>query len=298
MKNLKTLSKIAVGLFIITTCCKPLVAQEDSVKPARKPVFTLRYFNQDNKVQYLQLQVQVKSGRVFEPIGKLKVNLYMDDDSNPFASVITDANGKAMAFIPSSQKEKWASGISHNFIAKTDSVPELGPLDTELEITKARLTVQAKEEDDTKNVTVLAEELKDSSWVPVPELELKIGVKRLNSMLGIGEEESYTTDENGLATVEFNLDSLPGDADGNIVLMAKVDDHETYGNLQAEKIMPWGAKLIAKTRFGERSLWATGDKVPYWLLALAGFIITMVWGTLIFLILQLFKIRSIGFRKT
>ncbi len=298
MKNLKTLSKFIPALFVLTACCTSLQAQEDSVKPARKPVFTLAYFNQNNTVQYLKLQVQIKTGRVFESVPKLKVDLFMDDENNHIASVTTDMNGKAMAFIPASVKELWLKENAHTFLAKTEPVQDLGPLDTELEITKARLTVDAKDEEDSKKVSVLVEERKDSAWVPVPELELKIGVKRLNSMLGIGEEESYTTDEHGIATAEFNLDSLPGDAAGNIIVMAKVEDNESYGNLQAEKEIPWGAPTMSKTRFGERSLWATGDKVPYWLLALAGFIISMVWGTLIYLIMQLWKIRSMGLRKT
>jgi hypothetical protein len=41
-------------------------------------------------------------------------------------------------------------------------------------------------------------------------------------------------------------------------------------------------------------LWATRDKAPVWLLLMAGFIVASVWGTIVFLLVQIGKIRKLG----
>jgi hypothetical protein len=77
-------------------------------------------------------------------------------------------------------------------------------------------------------------------------------------------------------------------------LLASVEDNDQLGNLKTEKIVPWGAATNPVNTFNERSLFATRDKTPVWLLLMAFGIIGIVWGTLIYLIIQIFKIRKLG----
>ncbi|MEK7199532.1 MAG: hypothetical protein AAB212_06395 [Bacteroidota bacterium] len=46
--------------------------------------------------------------------------------------------------------------------------------------------------------------------------------------------------------------------------------------------------------FDERTLFATRDKAPLWLLFLAGSIVVSVWSVIIYLVRQIIKIRKIG----
>jgi len=119
-------------------------------------------------------------------------------------------------------------------------------------------------------------------------------IKRMGGDLTIGDEANYTTDSSGTVTAEFKRDSIPGDANGNIVLIAKVEDNDNYGNLSVEKTAKWGAPLTYHSTLYERSLFATRDKAPIWLLFMAYFIIGIVWGTLIYLVFQIFKIKKLG----
>jgi hypothetical protein len=77
-------------------------------------------------------------------------------------------------------------------------------------------------------------------------------------------------------------------------LIARTEDNENFGNLFAEKNVNWGVAPIMDDSFNHRSLWATRTKTPIWLLFLAYSIIAGVWGTLIYLIFQLIKIRKMG----
>ena len=147
----------------------------------------------------------------------------------------------------------------------------------------------------TIHAKVLA--FQDTGWVAQPETEIKLVVRRLMSDLSATEEETFTTDKNGEASAEFSL-SIPGDAQGNIDIGAKIDDHEMYGSLVSTKAAKWGVPLnpdnsFAKT-FARRTLWATRDKTPIWLLVFPNLIIVSVWGIIFFLIYQITRIIKLG----
>ena len=137
--------------------------------------------------------------------------------------------------------------------------------------------------------------LDNSDWVPANEVEMKVGIQRLGGVLPGGEEETYTTDSTGMVTVLLNKDSLPGDAKGNIQLVALVEDNDAIGNLSVVKTVPWGVIVTPNTDFfNKRSLWATRFKTPYWLLVLAYGIIISVWATIIYLVFQIVRIKRLG----
>ncbi len=88
---------------------------------------------------------------------------------------------------------------------------------------------------------------------------------------------------------------MPGDQNGNLLLVAKVEDNELFGSLIAEKKALWGVATKVDTAFfDQRTLWSTRFRTPYWLLFMAYSIIFGVWGTLIYLIRQVIKIKKLG----
>jgi hypothetical protein len=123
---------------------------------------------------------------------------------------------------------------------------------------------------------------------------MKIGIKRLGADLQTGDEQSYTTDSLGRVRGEFKKTGMSGDAAGNIILVAKVEDNDQYGNLRIEKAIPWGVKFVANKDFFHRALWASQFHSPVWLVLIAYFILITVWGTLIYLVFLLIKIRKLG----
>jgi hypothetical protein len=291
-------------LAALIVCCLNLHsinAQESEEKePEKKPMLSLRYFNYNNQQQFLTTQALVRVGKEVNPIKDLNMGIYLNDasdETNLIGKVKTGADGKAILLFPPDLQNKWNNAANHSILAVTDSVPELGVLEAQTDIVKARMRLDTASGEENKQVSLLVEMLEDSVWVPVTEAEVRIGVRRTgSSLLKIGEEESYTTDSIGAVTAEFLLDSLPGDENGDLILVAKIDDHETIGNLETDLMVPWGLPAAFHSDFGKRSLWATGDKTPYWLLGLAIGIIAGVWGTLLYLITKFFRIRSLGLK--
>ena len=137
--------------------------------------------------------------------------------------------------------------------------------------------------------------LEHNEWMPAADVELKVGIQRFGGLIPAGDEETYTTDSTGKVTAEFKREGLPGDEHGTIILAAKVEDNDQFGNLLIQKKAAWGvARKIDHNFFDQRTLWSTRFKTPYWLLFIAYSIIIGVWGTLIYLIRQVVKIIKLG----
>ena len=291
MKKNKFIFLLLSLLFALLT--NPVAAQKDSV--VAKELVKLKYFNDNNSVQFLILENSLKTGKKIEPLKNKVFQLYLDSNKteNLIASVTTDKNGKAKSFLPPSLKAAWEASPMHKFIAVGTGKEE--ETTAELEIVKAKILIDTAFEEGTRHIKVQVMKYENSEWVPANEVEMKVGIQRLGGILSAGDEETYTTDSSGTVNVELTKDSLPGDEKGNMVLVAKVEDNDQYGNLLVQKTVPWGVALKTDNSFfDQRTLWTTRFRTPFWLLFMAYSIVIGVWGTIIYLVVQIIKIKKLG----
>lgn len=274
-------------------CCAwspELQAQEGD---AGQTVIRLNYHNENNRLQYLSLESLLKRKQTFTPQKNKSYQIYLDSasPSNKIADVVTNESGKAKAIFPPHLREAWEAAAQHSLIVKEGEEE----LISDMMITKAKIDIDTINEDGTRSILVKVYKKEENEWKPAADVELKAGVKRMGGLLSGGEEESYTTDSAGVALIAFNKDSLPGDQQGRITLMARIDENEELGNLTVEKTVPWGIAVNPRRDFfNERTLWSTRFNAPYWLLVMAYSIVIAVWGTLIYLIMQLIRIKKLG----
>jgi len=288
---MKKLSKISIVFLVFLLVGNSTLKAQSSFKVAFK------YFMFNNKIPYLTVHAFIKVDGKLQPVTDLTMNVYMDEESpkNLVGKVVTNKMGDAVAVIPKELKTLWDASPKHKFIASSTATKEYTESSSEIEITKAKILIDTITEGDAKNIVVKIFEFKDNAWVPVKDVETKAGIRRHASVLPAGKEESYTTDSTGTFTAEFKRDSLPGDDNGNITLVAKVEDNDLYGNLVVEKLVPWGVKVSKENDFDKRTLYSARFKSPYWLIVMAYLVIGVVWSVLIYLIVVVVKVMKIGF---
>lgn len=292
-----------ICLIISLACLQNNLYSQDEPdkKLKRKPFVSMNYYSTQNQVQTITVKGLVKSENKLEPISSRKVKVYFDeagDDNNLIGESKTDFTGKAIFTIPAQYSEKWNEATSHTMIAVIEPFDEFDALETEIEITKSKLILDTLTEGDQRKISIKLYEKSDTMWIPAADVEMKIGIKRLGSILPIGEDATYTTDSSGMILVDYAIDKVPGDKHGMISLVAKLEEHELYGTVENELSVPWGNPVTSKLNLEQRTLWATGNRVPIWLLALALVIIVSVWGTLFYIVWQLSKIIKMGRVKT
>ena len=295
MKKLKINKYLLLLSVLLTSFVINVIAQVTPVE--QKEIVKLHYFNSNNSLQYLLLESILKTGKKIEPQTNKAFTLFLDKNQpeNLIDKVLTDKNGKAKAIIPPQLKTLWDSSSQHTFILVAEATGKKEETSSEFTITKAKISIDTLSTDGVKNITVQVMKYENNQWIPAKEIEMKIGVERLGGILSAGDEQTYTTDSTGTATSEFKKDSLPGDQQGNFMLIAKVEDNDELGNLIIEKRVPWGVAMKPDNNFfSQRTLWSTRFRTPIWLLFMAYSIIIGVWGTIIYLVFQIVKIKKLG----
>ncbi len=150
----------------------------------------------------------------------------------------------------------------------------------------ANMTLQF-EKVDTNNVCKV---IVTSENKPVAEVAVKLFVQRLFGLLPVGGE--VTTDETGTASFDFP-NSIPLNSEGKLIVFAKVEDDENYGSFETKGETNIGVKQdLSKFKHFERSLAGPRGNAPIYFILTSLLIIAGIWGTLIYVVLQGFKIKS------
>jgi len=284
----------------LLTCLLPhlLAAQTDSAKKTqRESIIYLQYHAQNNKIPYLKIQTKNKSEAGFATAPKIPVTVYMDSDLSKDAlvgQVTTDNSGTALLGIPPSLSAPWKSQSSHTFYAHTEASTAFDASSKEMSVTMARLRLDTASTDDTKSVVAILEKNEGGTWTPMPEVDVKLAVRRYGGNVNIGDDDTYATDSSGKAEGEFALAKLPGDKEGNLELVASVEDNDEVGSLESSMIVPWGTIHQYQSDFGKRSLWSTPRRAPIWLMLMAYGCIIAVWSVIIYLITRIIQIKKLG----
>jgi len=198
--------------------------------------------------------------------------------------VITDSKGVAIFNCKPEQLTIDAEGKLH-FKASFAGKDSIEAAEEVVAVKRARLEIIPVKEDSVLTAKVKLVDLSSGTETPVDSTTLGVYVKRMFSALKLGEG---TTDEAGEATIEIP-NNLPGDDKGNLTLLARLDESETYGNLEGSVIQPWGRPVSEELKELPRALWSSHP--PIWMLVTFVVLMSAVWGHYLVIIIQLFRLR-------
>ncbi len=274
-------------------CSGGLLAQTDSAgkqPPAAadislSPTLSFISIQKSDKTIDLKanLRLKQKGSSIKLPLLKVKFIQVADTASKDLGFVLTDRNGQALLNVKQEALTPDKGGKLH-IKAIFAGNKQMETAEGELSIQKAVLVITPLKEDSVLSVKVRLTDA--ASGAAVAKTNVGVFVKRAFFPLKVGEG---TTDENGEATVEIPK-NLPGDAKGNIVIIAKLDENETYGNVEADSQQPWGNAVSDKAATQPRALWSTHP--PLWMLFTFLILVTIVWGHYIVIIFELFRLRK------
>jgi hypothetical protein len=287
--NLKGCLSICLALFLAISS---ILAQEVEEKGTLS--LGLAYHRSNEELPILKATTRTRIDKRWRPVKGVYVNFFLGEESEEgfLGRMRSDEDGIAKIEIPGKFKDRLLADAQYTFLTTVTGDENFEDASEMLDIYKAKIEVTYLEDGDDKSITGRLLALDDSSWVEVPEVEIKFVVDRYFQDLSI-TDDYLETDEFGEASAEFQL-NIPGDENGNIRVGAKIEDHELYGSLTFTEAKKWGTPTVPDESFNKRSLWATRDKTPIWLLGLANAIILSVWAVIFYLIFQLIKIRRLG----
>jgi hypothetical protein len=162
---------------------------------------------------------------------------------------------------------------------------------------EGKIKLSLTEKDSIRQVKATITQVgEDGTVAAVKGVDVKIYVKRTFSLLPV-EGENLTTDENGEATVDFPKD-IPGDSSGTLTIVAKVEDNEELGELEASQVIKWGTLLQPDLSFTKRALWRSAANAPLPLVIFVTSMVALVWGVIFYILFLLIRINKIGKLET
>ena len=284
--------QILIVSFLVLLIISPgkIIAQSDTTKKEAATYAPLIEFSSiqkgDNSVD-LKTSVKAKINGTLTKLAGLKVEFTIGPDSSAkiLGEAITDSKGVAIFTCKPDQLTTDKEG-KLNFKASFAGKDSIESAEEMIVVKRGRLEIVPVKEDSLLTVKVKLFDLSTGTGMPVDSTTLGVYVKRLFSALKLGEGE---TDATGETTVEIP-NNLPGDAKGNLTLLARLDENETYGNLEASVIQQWGMPISDEIKELPRALWSSHP--PIWMLITFIILVTAVWGHYIVIIFELFRLRK------
>jgi hypothetical protein len=285
--GLLTMLHIPGAMYAQTDSAKteaPAVEEESSMISPSLEFFTVQKSNNTIDLK-AGLKAKVKGTFYNLPLIKITFVQVTEAGDKELGFVITDRAGKAVFNVKSDSLITDKEG-KLNFKAVYAGNKQMDAAEEEVIIKKARLEITPVKEDSLLSVTIKLIDVGTGTEVPVPETAIGVFIHRSFNPLKIGEG---TTDEAGEASVEVP-NNLPGDAKGNITLLAKLDENEIYGNLEASVEQKWGTVVSDKIEDQPRALWSSHP--PIWMLVTFILLMAVVWGHYVVIVYQLLRLRK------
>lgn len=157
-----------------------------------------------------------------------------------------------------------------------------------VEIKDATLTITHEVVDSVNTVyATLSTWDENNEVMPVEEAEVKLYVPRLFSLLPVAD---ITIEEGGEGEIEFPSD-IPGGKNGELRILARLEEHEEFGNIESSIQTTWGTKQIQDAQ-SKRALWS--PDAPLWMVITFTILMTVVWAHYYLIVYYLFRIKKLG----
>jgi hypothetical protein len=261
---------------------------------------SLDYYNNFDKSRSLVASLFFIENRVRNPVANEMVVFYMGEipNSDTMDSILTDENGEAHLLFDENLRFSVDEERFFHISADFKGNKSYTAVKSDISLKDISMELFLSEINSEKTVSVRAYEVgNDKELVPVEDAKVNFYVPRLFSDQLVGEGDFIE----GKCSIKFP-DNIAGDTIGNISLIARIEDHENYGNVERQiKDFRWGSTqpieedkslMTIEITIPTRALWHTN--APLWMIITLIILLTGVWSHYIYVIFQLIRLKRIG----
>lgn len=250
------------------------------------PYLMIQYFKDTDNQKMIKGTLTYSKNRMELPLPGMKLTFFTGTDKPlQLESPVTDDKGVAVVKLTDDMKlpvdndGQWTFSVEY---AGNDSIEAST---AEITVKDIELLMTLSEEDSVKTVYINVTTLVKGKPSPVAGEMLVLYVPRMFSLLPVAE---VTLDDNGSAVIEFPSD-IPGDREGNITLIARFDEHMTFGNVESKEIIKWGIPTEYEMPKSHRALWTKTP--PWWMIITLSILLAGVWGHYMYAVISLIRIK-------
>lgn len=290
---MKTIHRYFLSAWIsFTMICALSISMIGNAQERITPRLDLAYYQKDSAVRYLSINVRKKIGKRFEPIAGADVRLFLEasEETIQLGNVASNSKGEGKLLLSGDLITTLNQLDEYSFYAEMSETDSLEEVTEYLVIKPSRLRIVT--EDSDSSISVILQTRTNGNWEPFEGAEVAVFIQRRFGKILVGEEFNVT-DENGVVELTFDT-AIPGDGNGLLTLESAIEDNDELGNVYATTDTYWGLPMVAADGFYKRTLWGTRDRTPWWLLIFPNAMIAGVWGVIIYLIVLIFKMKTLS----
>jgi hypothetical protein len=286
---------IALLFFATTAVAQTESDSTDSDSGKGEASIELRYTEANNNTKLLEAIVKTKVEGSWQGVNGVPVQFYRNEaiPEQLLGTVASNDKGVAMLILPEDEEKHASPTFEYTYIAALENNEQFEDSQEEITVAESGFEMTLEEEDSVRQVRISLTTMDaEGNEVPAGEVEVQLYVQRLFGLLPLSDDPE-TTDEDGEVLVEFPAD-IPGDTAGNLIIVAKIEDHERFGNLEFRRKINWGVPLIIDPHQSARELWSSRANAPIYLIVIVNTMLIGIWGVILYIVYQAFKIRKIG----
>jgi len=275
------------GIFISSFNFSNLNAQDTKKNTLRlktdyiKIMDSISYFN-------IKAFARIDGENVDVPNINLTVYNVLGDEETELGTVTTNMSGECKFVLKNINTiEPDSTSNTYNFSIAFKGNDDFKRASKDVSIKDAHISAKLVTKDSLNYISATLKETATDSVLS--DQILNVQVQRLFRPLRIGKEFN-TTDENGTILVQVPND-IPG-VNGMLIFEVVLADSDEYGTVKAMVHAPIGIPVVDESTFDQRTMWSPRNKTPLFLLIFPNLLTLGMWGIIVYLIINLFKISK------
>ncbi len=225
-----------------------------------------------------------------EPAKNATIKFYAQnkDGQKNIGKCTTNSEGKSEMVLP--KELPMDTGMSYHIVAKIENDAMYDNSEEEIRFKEAKVVVKLNAADTNRNVTATVMTIgNDGKEKPVKDVAVKFYIQRMFGTMPAAEDNVLNTDENGVAVFNYPKE-IPGGSTGNITVVARIEDNEMFGSVDASADVNWGNIVAAEKNPFPRALWE--PYAPPSLILVFVILFGGVWLTYMYIFYNMYKISK------
>jgi len=247
------------------------------------------YFKIMDSVSYINIRAISKIGKKNTKVSNIDISVYntLNDEQIKLGSIKTNMQGESIFIFKNLATLTPDSTGTYNILLSFKGNSSFKKASKRISFKDAAITAKLVTNNNINyiNATLLT----GNNESPIIDEPLTLRVQRLFKPLILGDKPSKTN-ENGsiLAPIE---EGIPG-LHGNLIIEIVLDESDSYGTIIDLVKAPIGVAIVEDSTFDERTMWSPRSKTPLFLLIVPNLLTFGMWAIIIYLIVNLFKIKK------
>jgi hypothetical protein len=279
-------------LILIVSGTSSLFAQEEeaaSNKTKHDPTLELIFQKNSDGSRSLICNLGVSIDRRVYPIKDVVLHCYTGNALElNLGNAVTNFKGKGICLIPArfplivNEEGKFSFKVEYEGNDTLESTSE------ELQVMDAIMEMKCDDTDSIKTITVKMYRNEKGEALPLRDETVSLYIPRMFSLLKIGEAK---LDSTGIAVFDFPND-LPGDSLGYLTVLARLEEHSDFGNIEKSEKLQWGIAITKELLMETRALWT--EVAPVWMIVTLTILLVGVWAHYLYVVIHMAIINKKG----